>query len=88
MTFGRAQLIFLPNCQANLTFLFVTSDSNSTEIWRVSKCEHCDVDAYYKLNVEYFYSENMMMYLCVKCVRAESEKLIDDLPAIRSLKVE
>ena len=46
------------------------------------------MDAYYKLDVEYFYSENMKMYLCIKCVRTESKKLIDDFPAIRSLKVE
>jgi len=55
---------------------------------RVSKCEHCDVDAYYKLNVEYFYSENMTMYLCIICVRTECKKIIDDIPAIRSLRVE
>ncbi|WP_162478062.1 hypothetical protein [Nitrososphaera sp. AFS] len=55
---------------------------------RVSKCEHCDVDAYYKLDVEYFYSENMTVYLCIKCVRTETKKLSDDFPAIRLVKVE
>jgi hypothetical protein len=55
---------------------------------RVSKCEHCDIDAYYKLDVEYFYSEHNTMNLCIECVRTESKKMIDDFPAIRSMKVE
>jgi hypothetical protein len=28
------------------------------------------------------------MYLCIKCVKIESKKAVDDIPAIRSLKVE
>jgi hypothetical protein len=58
------------------------------EMRRVSKCEHCDIDAYYKLDAEYFCSEHITMYLCIKCVRTESKKMIDDYPAIRSMKVE
>lgn len=27
-------------------------------------------------------------YLCIKCVKIESKKDVDDFPAIRSLKVE
>ena len=56
---------------------------------RILTCEHCDVDAYYKLTTEYFNdSEIMSTYLCIKCVKTESKKVVDDFPATRSLKVE
>jgi len=53
------------------------------------KCEHCDVDAYYRLVIEDF--NNAEVYsadLCIKCVRIEALKAIDDFPATRSLKIE
>jgi hypothetical protein len=54
-----------------------------------SKCEHCDVYAYYKLSIEYFNDGEMMtMYLCIKCIKTESKKAADDFPAVKSLKVE
>ena len=53
------------------------------------KCEHCDVDAYYRLTLEDF--NNAEVYsadLCIKCVRIEALKAIEDFPATRSLKIE
>ena len=56
---------------------------------RTITCKHCHVDAYYKLAIEYFNdSEMLTMYLCIKCVKIESKKAVDDIPAIRSLKVD
>lgn len=56
---------------------------------RTVTCKHCNVDAYYKLTIEYFNdSEVLTKYLCIKCVKIESKKAIDDIPAIKSLKVE
>jgi hypothetical protein len=55
----------------------------------VVKCEHCDVDAYYRLVIEDF--NNAEVYsadLCIKCVRIEALKAIEDFPATRSLKIE
>jgi hypothetical protein len=71
--------------------LFDTSGDNNSlsNLERLLKCEHCHVDAYYKVAIEYFNdSETQTMYLCIKCIRTESKKIIDDFPAIRSLKVE
>jgi hypothetical protein len=81
----------LPDCQVNLTFLFDTSGNNNItdNLERALKCEHCDVNAYYKLRMEYFNdSEILRMYLCIKCVKIESKKIVDDFPAVRSLRVE
>ena len=56
---------------------------------RILTCKHCNVDAYYKLATEYFNdSEMLTKYLCIKCVKIETKKVVDDFPAIRSLKVE
>jgi hypothetical protein len=44
------------------------------------KCEHCDVDAYYRLTVEDFNS--------AKCIGIEAAKAIDDFPSTKSLKIE
>ena len=53
------------------------------------KCEHCDVDAYYRLTIEDFNSaEADRADLCIKCIKIESLKAIGDFPAIKSLKVE
>jgi hypothetical protein len=60
-------------------------------IWcmHVMKCEHCDVDAYYRLTVEDFNSaEAYNVDLCIKCVKVEASKAIEDFPATRSLKIE
>lgn len=52
-------------------------------------CEHCDVDAYYRLTIEDFnYSESVSSSLCMKCVRIEIKKVIDRFPAVKSLKIE
>ena len=53
------------------------------------KCEHCDVDAYYRLTIEDFNSaEADRADLCIKCIKIEALKAIGDFPAIKSLKVE
>jgi hypothetical protein len=55
----------------------------------IVKCEHCDVDAYYRLVIEDF--NNAEVYsadLCLKCIRIEALKAIEDFPATRSLKIE
>jgi hypothetical protein len=55
----------------------------------IVKCEHCDVDAYYRLAIEDF--NNAEVYsadLCLKCIRIEALKAIEDFPATRSLKIE
>lgn len=53
------------------------------------KCEHCDVDAYYRLTIEDFNSaEAERADLCIKCIKIEALKAISDIPAIKSLKVE
>jgi hypothetical protein len=53
------------------------------------RCEHCDVDAYYRLTIEDFNSAEVYSAdLCIKCIRIEATKAIDDFPAIKSLKIE
>ena len=53
------------------------------------KCEHCDVDAYYRLTIEDFNSAEVdRADLCIKCIKIEALKAIGDIPAIKSLKVE
>jgi hypothetical protein len=53
------------------------------------KCKHCDVDAYYRLTIEDFNSAELYNAdLCIKCIRIEATKAIDDFPAIKSLKTE
>jgi hypothetical protein len=55
----------------------------------VIKCEHCDVDAYYRLVIEDFNNAEVNSAdLCIKCVRIEALKAIEDFPATRSLKIE
>ena len=53
------------------------------------KCTHCDVDAYYRLTIEDFNSaETYSADLCIKCIKIEASKAIDDFPATKSLKIE
>ena len=53
------------------------------------KCKHCDVDAYYRLAIEDFNSaETYSADLCIKCIKIEASKAIDDFPATKSLKIE
>jgi hypothetical protein len=72
--------------------LFDTSGINDNitgNLENILKCEHCDVDAYYKLSIEYFNDSKIRsMYLCIKCVKTECKKVVDDFPATRSLGVE
>ena len=53
------------------------------------KCAHCDVDAYYRLTVDDFnQSRPYEVELCIKCIKTESKKIIEEFPAIKSLRVE
>jgi hypothetical protein len=55
----------------------------------MKKCKHCDVDAYYRLTIEDFNNaDSYNADLCIKCVKTEAKKVIDDIPAIKSLKIE
>jgi hypothetical protein len=52
-------------------------------------CKHCEVDAYYRVIIEDFNkADSYSLDLCIKCVKAEAKKVIDDFPAIKSLKIE
>ncbi len=80
-----------PNCEVDLTLqlILLVISITSEQLERAVTCEHCDVDAYYKLTIEYFNDcEILTTYLCIKCVKIESKKVVDDFPSIRSLRVE
>jgi hypothetical protein len=52
------------------------------------KCEHCDVDAHYRLSIEDF--NNAEVYsadLCMKCIEIEESKTVADFPVTKSLKI-
>ena len=53
------------------------------------KCEHCDVDAYYRLSIEDFNSAEVNNTdLCIKCIKLEAFNAISDFPATKFLKIE
>jgi hypothetical protein len=53
------------------------------------KCEHCDVDAHYRLSIEDFNSaEVYSANLCIKCIEIEESKSDGDLPVTKSLKIQ
>jgi hypothetical protein len=53
------------------------------------KCEHCDVDAYYRLSIEDFNSAEVYNTdLCIKCIKNEAFNAINDFPATKFLKIE
>jgi hypothetical protein len=53
------------------------------------KCEHCDVDAYYRLTIEDFNSAQVSNAdLCIKCIKTEASKAINDFRATKFLKIE
>jgi hypothetical protein len=53
------------------------------------KCEHCDVDAYYRLTIEDFNSAGVYNTdLCIKCIKVEALKAVNDFPATKFLKIE
>jgi hypothetical protein len=55
----------------------------------IVKCEHCDVDAYYRLTIEDFNSAEVYSAdLCLKCIKIEALKAIEEFPATRFLKIE
>jgi len=55
----------------------------------MKKCKHCDVDAYYRLTIEDFNkADSYDVDLCIKCIKSEGKKVIDDFPSIKSLRIE
>ncbi|MDQ4012640.1 MAG: hypothetical protein M3146_02810 [Thermoproteota archaeon] len=53
------------------------------------KCEHCDVDAYYKLSIEDINSAEVYSAdLCIKCIEIEESKAVGNFPVTKSLKIE
>ena len=53
------------------------------------KCEHCDVEAYYRFITEDFNNvDSRSAELCIKCIKAEAWKVIGDFPATKFLKIE
>ena len=55
----------------------------------MTKCEHCDVDAHYRLSIEDFNSAEVYSAdLCIKCIEIEESKTVGDFPFIKSLKIE
>jgi hypothetical protein len=55
----------------------------------IAKCDHCDVEAYYRFIIEDFNNvDSRSAELCLKCIKAEAWKVIGDFPATRFLKIE
>jgi hypothetical protein len=55
----------------------------------MTKCEHCDVDAHYKLSIEDINSSEVYSVdLCVKCIEIEESKAVGNFPVTKSLKIE
>jgi hypothetical protein len=55
----------------------------------IVKCDHCDVEAYYRFIIEDFNNvDSRSAELCLKCIKAEAWKVIGDFPATRLLKIE
>jgi hypothetical protein len=53
----------------------------------IVKCDHCDVEAYYRFIIEDFNNvDSRSAELCLKCIRAEACKV--DFPAAKFLKIE
>ncbi len=53
------------------------------------KCEHCDVDAHYKLSIEDINSAEVYSAdLCIKCIEIEESKAVGNFPVTKSLKIE
>jgi hypothetical protein len=53
------------------------------------KCEHCNVDAHYRLCIEDLNSTEVYSAdLCIKCIEIEESKTIGDFPVTKSLKIE
>ena len=55
----------------------------------MTKCEHCDVDAHYRLSIEDLNSaEVFSANLCIKCIEIEESKTVGDFPVTKSFKIE
>jgi hypothetical protein len=48
------------------------------------KCEHCDLDAHYKLSIEDFnLAEEYSADLCIKCIENEESKTVGNFPVTK-----
>ena len=53
------------------------------------KCEHCDLDAHYRLSIEDFNSAEVYSAdLCIKCIEIEESKTVGNFPVTKSFKIE
>jgi hypothetical protein len=53
------------------------------------KCEHCDVDANYKLSIGDLNSTEVYSAdLCIKCIEIEESKAVGNFPVTKSFKIE
>jgi hypothetical protein len=53
------------------------------------KCEHCNVEAHYRLSIEDFNSAQVYSAdLCINCITIEESKTVGDFPVTKSLKIE
>jgi hypothetical protein len=53
------------------------------------KCEHCDVNAHYRLSIEDINSAEIYSAdLCIKCIEIEELKAVGNFPVTKSLKIE
>jgi hypothetical protein len=53
------------------------------------KCEHCDVEAHYRLTIEDLNSAEVFSAdLCIKYIEIEESNTVGDFPFIKSLKIE
>ena len=53
----------------------------------IVKCDHCDVEAYYRFIIEDFNNvDSRSAELCLKCIKAEAWKVIGDFPATKFLQ--
>ena len=55
----------------------------------MTKCEHCDLDAHYRLSIEDFNSaETYSADLCIKCIEIEESKTVGNFTVTKSFKIE
>jgi hypothetical protein len=53
------------------------------------KCEHCDLDAHYRLSIEDFNSAEVYSAdLCIKRIKIEESKTVGNFPVTKSFKIQ
>jgi hypothetical protein len=53
------------------------------------KCEHCDLEAHYRLSIEDFNSAEVYSAdLCIRCIEIEESMTVGNFPVTKSFKIE